>query len=80
MQNFTPPQKGEIGFGLNKDAMMLLKQYGIDNQSLFRYDDPNSHFKEIYQALQEAKKGNNIPLKEALESRFGKNKWFQKVL
>jgi hypothetical protein len=58
--------------------MELLKQYDIKNTDLFRYDDEASHFKDIYLAIQEAKKGNIEVLKNALEARFGKKKWFQK--
>jgi len=74
------PQEGEFGYGLNQEAMNLLKQYDIKNTDLFRYDTQSSNFKDIYLGIQEAKKGNIQALKDALKSRFGENKWYQNTL
>jgi hypothetical protein len=72
------PKENEFGYGLDQKAMDLLFQYDITNSDLWRYDSPDSSFKEIYNGLQEAKKGNLEALKSALESKFGKIKWHQK--
>jgi hypothetical protein len=74
------PQKGQFGLGLNEEAMKMLKQYDIYPNDLYEYDDPDTHYKDIYTGIQAAKQGNNAALQTALETTFGKNKFWQKVL
>lgn len=65
------PKEIEFGYGLDQEAMNLLYKYDITNSNLWRFDDPNSKFQDIYLGIQQAKNGNNEALKEALHSRFG---------
>ena len=65
------PVAGQFGHGMDQEAMRMLKQHGIGPEQLYRYDDPNSQFKDLYTAIQEAKKGNNEPLRKAIQERFG---------
>ena len=66
------PAEGEFGYGLNAEAMKMLAKYQIGVTDLFRYDTPNSFYPDIYNGIQEAKKGNNEPLKKALVAQFEK--------
>lgn len=74
------PGPMQFGHGLNAEAMNLLKQYDIEPEQLFRYDDPQSKFQDIYAGIQAAKSGDVGALKKALEVRFGKRSWIQKRL
>jgi hypothetical protein len=74
------PEEGQFGHGLSNEAMKLLWHYDITPSELFRYDDPNTGFKDIYEGIQAAKAGDIGALKAALEGRFGKKNIFQKKL
>lgn len=74
------PSENEFGFGLNEDAMKILKQYGIGQNQLYRFDSPQGGFTEIYDAIQKAKKGDNSFLKPALEKQFGKKNFLNRML
>lgn len=67
----TVPTENEYGYGLDQEAMDLLKRYDIKGSNLWRFDDPSSKFQDIYEGIQEAKNGNNEVLRKALENRFG---------
>lgn len=74
------PGPEEFGYGLNAEAMKLLKQYDIGPSDLFRYMGPNTPFADIYAGIQAAQKGDNATLQKALEQRFGKNNLMQRRL